>query len=77
MPLKASIWCAPWALQPRPPTAHQSLPWSRVSSGGVLGGLGQLFGTGGGGVGVGPAFGRPADQSTEAPGNGYLWNAHT
>ena len=62
---KASIRCALWALQPRPPAAHHSLPWGHVSPRGVLGGLGQLFGTGGGGVGVGPAFGRPTDQGAQ------------
>ena len=66
MPLKASIWCALWVLQPRAPAAHHGPPWGRISPGGVLGGLGQLFGTGGGGVGVGLAFGRPADQRAQA-----------
>ena len=59
MPLKASIWCAPWALQPRPPAAHHGPPWGRVSSGGALGGPGQLFGTGGGGVGLAWPSGAP------------------
>ena len=59
MPGKASIWCALWVLWPRPSVAHHGLPRGRVSPEGALGGLGQLFGTGGGGVGLAWPSGAP------------------